>query len=96
MKSVTSCTAEDDASLASRATNKILNGGCFQDDQGLECPNILAPNGRDLTSGRCKMAQSDYIFEYSGFFFGVSMVCMGYLLYRRGRGGTPLPTNTYR
>lgn len=96
MKTVLSCTATDDASLDSRAVNKILNGGCVHDKDGLICPHAISLGGADLTSGRCQMAQADYVFEYAGFVFGLSMVCMGYLLHRRGRGGTPLPTSAYR
>ncbi|KAI1108056.1 hypothetical protein F5Y14DRAFT_445774 [Nemania sp. NC0429] len=96
MKSVLSCTATDNASVYSRATNSILNGGCDDSyDKLQECPFAFTEDGKDLTPGRCQVAQADYVFEYAGFVFGVCMIFMSYLINRRGRGGTPLPSRAY-
>lgn len=95
MKTVLSCNAADDASLYSRVANKILSGGCIHDGKDLACPHAASPSGTDFTASRCQMAQADYVFEYAGFVFGLFMVSMGYLLHRRGRGGTPAPTSAY-
>ncbi|KAI0854524.1 hypothetical protein F4860DRAFT_523311 [Xylaria cubensis] len=87
LQTVSSCTAMDPESQYDRYYNKILNGGCDHTKQGSICYGVDS-YGKDLTPGRCETAQADYVFEYIGFIFGVTMVCLGYVLIRRGRGGT--------
>ncbi|KAI0113619.1 hypothetical protein GGR51DRAFT_568196 [Nemania sp. FL0031] len=93
MKDVPSCTSASDLATYLRGTNKILSGGCVYDGDDALCPHALSADGKDLTIGRCQMAQVDFVLEYTGFVFGLLMLCVGYLLCRRGRGGTPRPTN---
>ncbi|KAI1123459.1 hypothetical protein F5Y10DRAFT_270029 [Nemania abortiva] len=93
MKNVPSCTAKDDVSRYERLLNKIISGGCFHSEDTLVCPNAATDDNKDLTAGRCQMAQVVFVLEYTGFIFGLLMFCVGYLLYRRGRGGTPPATN---
>ncbi|KAI0868074.1 hypothetical protein GGS24DRAFT_494850 [Hypoxylon argillaceum] len=92
MKNVPSCTATDGTSQYYRGINKIISGGCVHSSEGPLCPHVISADGKDLTQGRCQMAQADYVFEYAGFILGLVMVFMGYILHRRGRGGAP-PTN---
>ncbi|KAJ8114559.1 hypothetical protein ONZ43_g4873 [Nemania bipapillata] len=95
VKIVSSCTATDDISEVQRVTNKIMNGGCVGSDEGPICPNAFSLDGKDLTKSRCQIAKADYVFEYAGFIFGFAMVAVGFLLHRRGRGGTPTPNRSY-
>ncbi|KAI1736464.1 hypothetical protein F4680DRAFT_432221 [Xylaria scruposa] len=88
LQTVSSCTAMDQESQYDRYYNKILNGGCVHIEKGPPFCYALDSDGKDLTPGRCQTAQADYVFEYIGFIFGIVMVCLGYVLYRRGRGGT--------
>ncbi|KAI1754861.1 hypothetical protein F4782DRAFT_463662 [Xylaria castorea] len=87
LQSASSCTATDEESQYDRYYNKILNGGCIHTEQGPLCHSFNS-DGKDLTPGRCQTAKADYVFEYVGFIFGIVMVCLGYALNRRGRGGT--------
>ncbi|KAI0438935.1 hypothetical protein F4803DRAFT_533179 [Xylaria telfairii] len=89
LESVSSCTAMDDVSQYDRYVNDILNGGCVHTHKAPLCFHAVSPDGKDLTPGRCQTAQADYVFEYIGFIFGIAMVFLGYVLNRRGRGGSP-------
>ncbi|KAI0907357.1 hypothetical protein F4823DRAFT_564922 [Ustulina deusta] len=95
MRSVSSCSATDKVSEYNRVTNKILSGGCITIEGNLVCLHAATSGGKDLTPGRCSMAQADYVWEYVGFSLGVLMVFTGYLLSRRGRGGTPTANASY-
>ncbi|KAI0965429.1 hypothetical protein F4678DRAFT_485350 [Xylaria arbuscula] len=92
MKNVSSCTSGDMPIQYNRVTNKILSGGCIAVNKGLECMHAVTADGKDLTPSRCEMARTNYVFEYVGFVASVAMVFVGYLLARRGRGGTPTPS----
>ncbi|KAI0469222.1 marvel domain-containing protein [Xylaria cf. heliscus] len=92
LQNVSSCTAMDDESQYDRYFNQILNGGCIHTEKGPLCPHAVNADGKDITPGRCQTAQADYVFEYVGFVFGMVMVCLGYFLNCRGRGGTPTST----
>ncbi|KAI0452950.1 hypothetical protein F5B21DRAFT_505857 [Xylaria acuta] len=91
LQSVSSCTSMSDESQYNRYINKILNGGCIHIEKGPLCPHAVSSDGKDLTPGRCQTVQADYVFEYVGFIFGFAMVFLGYVLNRRGGGGTPVP-----
>ncbi|KAI1420876.1 hypothetical protein F5Y12DRAFT_719095 [Xylaria sp. FL1777] len=95
LKNVSSCTATDDVSEYNRITNIILSGGCVTVAKGQACLYATGLDGKDLTIGRCQMARADYVFEYVGFIFGFAMIGIGYLLSRRGRGGTPTASRSY-
>ncbi|KAI0550339.1 hypothetical protein F4679DRAFT_594787 [Xylaria curta] len=88
LRNVSSCTAMDQESQYDRYYNKILNGGCVEIEKSPPFCYALGSDGKDLTPSRCLTAQADYVFEYIGFIFGIAMVCLGYVLCRRGRGGT--------
>ncbi|KAI0202937.1 marvel domain-containing protein [Astrocystis sublimbata] len=88
LKTVHSCTANDDLTRLLRYNNKLLNGGCQHVKGGLFCPN--AGSGDDqknidsYTSGRCQQVQADYVFGYIAFVFGVASAVVTLLNYRRG------------
>ncbi|KAI1497741.1 hypothetical protein F5X99DRAFT_395906 [Biscogniauxia marginata] len=87
LKPVSSCTSNGIVERGQRIENKLLNGGCLESGY---CPNAGSDNGNSYdsyTGGRCQRVQADYVFEYLGFLFGVAVVAVTFLLYRRGKGG---------
>ncbi|KAI1295938.1 hypothetical protein F5Y03DRAFT_399106 [Xylaria venustula] len=94
MKNVSSCTSTDPNLEYIRVTNNILSGGCVTNaaNKGPVCSHAFTDDGTDLTPSRCEMARASYVFQYVGFIASFAMVCVGYLMSRRGRGGTPAPS----
>ncbi|RYP41015.1 hypothetical protein DL767_001331 [Monosporascus sp. MG133] len=90
LKSVSSCTADDPLSLAQRFENRVLNGGCEEIDGRQWCYSGDEDSGEDFTTGRCKCARADNVFEYFGFVLTIAIIVIAYLGHRRG--GT---TSTY-
>ncbi|KAI1337583.1 marvel domain-containing protein [Xylariaceae sp. FL0016] len=83
LKSVPSCSSNEDYAKAERYENKILNRGCKGSGMSKYCAYGDSP-GTDDTSSRCQMARADYVFEFIGFIFVMAMVAFGYVLNRRG------------
>lgn len=81
LKGVSSCTDGTPESVNERFYNKILNGGCT--DTGC----YIGGDYSKLTS-RCQRAQADYIIEFLGFVFGLAVIVLGWLLYKRGGGAS--------
>ncbi|KAI8966261.1 marvel domain-containing protein [Daldinia sp. FL1419] len=81
LKSVTSCTSDDDFIKYERANNKLLDGGCPVDTD-VFCRDMPKP---DDLKGRCQRVQADYVFEYLAFVFGVAIIALTFFL-NRGKG----------
>jgi hypothetical protein len=83
MKGVPNCTDTDEVSIALRYLNKLLNGGCFTENNGNSAGCSIDGN-LSVTIGRCQRIQADYVFEFLGFVFGLGVIALGWVLHRRG------------
>ncbi|KAK7756139.1 hypothetical protein SLS62_001731 [Diatrype stigma] len=79
LKSVSSCSPDNEQATAERFYNKILNGGCEEIDGIQYCYVGGGDPNEDLTPGRCKRARSDNVFEYVGFVFAIGIIVITYL-----------------
>ncbi|KAK8101281.1 hypothetical protein PG999_011655 [Apiospora kogelbergensis] len=87
LKSVGSCTNNEDKYQYFRFLNKLLNGGCVDIGNGKQsCGGGGLTN--DALVGRCQRAQADYVFEYIGFIFSVAIIALGWVLHKKGGNGT--------
>lgn len=85
LKGVSSCTSDDTADYSERFHNKILNGGCYKDDDDRTfCSVGDFDAGEDLTPGRCKRARAGNVFQYIGFLCTGIALIITYLVRRRG------------
>ena len=87
LKGVSSCSSDDRAARSERFNNKILNGGCYEDDDTTRCFSGIDGTDEDFTPGRCRRARADNVFQYIGFLCAAVAIVLTFLI--RRRGGTP-------
>ena len=88
LKGISSCSSDSLLAQSERSRNKILNGGCFDDDGTTRCNWGIDGTDEDFTPGRCKRARADNVFQYIGFLCTGIAVIITYLIRRRdGRSG---------
>ncbi|OTB01398.1 hypothetical protein M426DRAFT_14560 [Hypoxylon sp. CI-4A] len=84
LKSVSSCTSDDNGPQVQRFQNKLLNGGCEDAADVTVCPGLRDQPNLNLLKGRCQRVQADYVFEYLAFVFGVAVIALTFVLTRNG------------
>lgn len=74
--------------------NGLLNEGCVRGDDGSPYCGVLADSGNDANKAfdrintRCKYAMSDEIMQFILFAVSALLLFVGFLIMRKGKGGT--------
>ncbi|KAJ3558141.1 hypothetical protein NPX13_g9776 [Xylaria arbuscula] len=82
MSGIVDCGATKGPSYDNRHINNITSGGCLTIDEKLVCNHTTNDDGTDVTIFRCRLAQTDFAFQYIGFVSAAAMILAGYLYIR--------------